>query len=178
MAINVFVKPLLGVELFHGLRPLQITEIARRADRIVYKPGDVILQRDAPGDAAVLVLAGEAIRVSGPLDVQHHDEPLPVGSLLGEMAMLIETDYSSTIIAQTSVRALRINRSELHAQMAEDQALADHLVQCIATRLNKIARALRDIDDRMALPSNAFVSTYGLETAAALAGIPGQPALH
>ncbi len=165
MAVNVLVKPLLAVELFRGLRPLQITEIARRADRIIYKAGDVIFRRDTPGDAAVLLIAGEASRVSEPGDNRLHDDLVPAGALLGEMAMLIETDYTATFVAHTNVRALRLNRSALHAQMAEDQSLADHLVVRIAARLNTIALALRAIDDLVAEPSASFSSSRGHETA-------------
>lgn len=176
MVMNALIKPLLGVELFQGLRPLQITEIARRADRIVFKPGDVILQRNAAGDAAVLLVSGDAVRLAGPFDDAPHDEPLPAGSLLGEMAMLIETDHSSTIIARTAVKALRISRSELHAQMAEDQTLADHFVQRIATRLTGIANVLRDIDNRLAAPAASQLPAY--RDGAAASNGTNLPALH
>ena len=175
MAMNALIKPLLGVELFQGLRPLQISEIARRADRIVFKPGDVIIQRDAPGDAAVLVVSGDAIRIAGPLDDTTDNVPLPAGALLGEMAMLIETDHSSTIVARTMVRALRIKRSEVHAQMTEDQTLADHFVARIAARLTSIASALRDIDNRLGAPTGLPLQLPGSPAAASGAN---QPALH
>lgn len=171
--MNALAKPLLALELFQGLRPLQVTEIARRADRIVYQSGDVILQRDAPGDAAILLISGEAIRLAGPFDDQPHDEALPAGSLLGEMAMLIEIDHSSTIVARGPVRALRIKRSELLAQLSEDQTLADHLVQRITTRLSAIASSLREIDARLtgAPAWPAFVTQLEGE-------LPRQTALH
>lgn len=178
MAINALVKPLLAVELFQGLRPMQISEIARRADRIVYKAGDVISQRDASGDAAILIVSGDAFRLAGPFDASSHDEALPEGSMVGEMSMLIETSYSATIVARTPVRALRILRSELHAQMAEDQTLADHLVQKIAARLSSIASALKDIDDRIVLPTTAFHAHYFSESNAMLTGAPRQSGLH
>jgi CRP-like cAMP-binding protein len=172
MPIDDLVRPLLGVELFQGLKPMQITEIARRADRIVYKPGDVIVKQDTQGDAAILIVTGEAVRLAGPYDTNPRDESLPVGSLLGEMAMLIETDYASTIIARTSVRALRINRRAMQAQMAEDQSLADHLVQRISSRLSTIAQTLREIEDRLATPGQP---PYASATSKA---IVSQPAIH
>ena len=52
MAIDAIIQPLLKLEIFQGLKPLQITEIARRAYRVVYKPGDVILREHADGEAA------------------------------------------------------------------------------------------------------------------------------
>ena len=147
---QALVKPLLGLELFHGLKPLQITEILRRADRIVYKPGDVILKSETQGDAAVLIIAGEAIKVAGPHDRPEQELAIPAGALLGEMAMLIETEHASTVVAKTPVRALRLSRTALHEQMADDPGLADHLVQRIAARLHRIADELREVDGQLA----------------------------
>lgn len=151
MAIDAFVKPLLRIPLFQGLKPLQITEIARRADRIVYRPGEVIIAENSVGDAAILIISGEAVRLSGPADETEPQElSLPEGALLGEMTMLIETDNSSTIIARTTVRALKISRAEMHAQMADDPTLADHFVTKISGRLIGIAAELREIDEALA----------------------------
>jgi CRP-like cAMP-binding protein len=145
MAIDTFVQPLLKLEIFQGLKPLQITEIARRAYRVVYKPGDVILTENEEGEAAIVIVSGEAVRIAGP-GLQEPAENVPAGSLLGEMAMLVETRHSSTIVARTTVRALRITRDEVLAQMAEDTDLADHFVQRITARLSAVLDTLRSID--------------------------------
>lgn len=149
MAIDTFVKPMLKLEIFQGLRPLQITEIARRAYRVVYKPGDTIIQEDEDGDAAIIIVSGEAVRIAGPA-LADPAEAVPEGSLLGEMAMLIETRHSSTIVARTTVRALRIARDDLQDQMAEDAALADHFVQRITARLSVVLNSLKAIDSMVA----------------------------
>lgn len=149
MAIDALVLPFLKVPLFQGLKPLQITEIARRAHRIVYRPGDVIVHANAESDAAVLLIAGEAIRISGP-GLEAGEEVVPVGSLLSEMTMLIETESTSTIVARTSVRALRITRSEMLAHMAEDPAVADHFIAKISSRLAEFVEGLREIDRSLA----------------------------
>jgi CRP-like cAMP-binding protein len=146
---NQLAKPLLRVALFQGLTPLQITEIARLADRIVYKPGEVILHENEQGDAAILIVSGEAIRVRGP-GINEPAQLVAEGSLVGEMAMLVEIEHSSTIIARTAVRALRITRASLHAQMAEDPALAEHLLERIAARLKLIAVELNAVDRMLA----------------------------
>ncbi|MEO1283211.1 MAG: cyclic nucleotide-binding domain-containing protein, partial [Pseudomonadota bacterium] len=80
MAINSLVQPLRNIAIFQGLRPLQITEIARRSERIVYRPGQSIIQEDDIGDAAVLVVTGDAVRTSGP-HTDTEPEPILPGSL-------------------------------------------------------------------------------------------------
>ncbi len=145
MAIDALVLPLLKVPLFQGLKPLQLTEIARRADRIVYKPGDVIVTARAETDAAVLVISGEAVRTDGP-GLSGDSEDIPPGALISEMTMLIETECSSTVVARTPVRALRITRSEMLAHMTADPSLADHFIEKISGRLSAFVEDLRAID--------------------------------
>ncbi len=150
MAIDALVRPLLNVPLFQGLKPLQLTEIARRADRIVYKPGDVIVAAHGETDAAVLVVSGEAVRTEGPGLETGANEAIPTGALISEMTMLIETECTSTVVARTPVRALRITRSEMHAHMVADPSLADHFVAKISGRLSTFVEGLREIDRSLA----------------------------
>ncbi|HML42478.1 MAG: cyclic nucleotide-binding domain-containing protein [Hyphomicrobium zavarzinii] len=150
MAIDALVLPLLNVPLFQGLKPLQLTEIARRADRIVYKPGDVIVTAHAETDAAVLVVSGEAVRTEGPGLEAGSGEAIPAGALISEMTMLIETECTSTVVAKTPVRALRITRSEMLAHMTADPTLADHFIEKISGRLSSFVEGLRDIDRSLA----------------------------
>lgn len=155
MAIDALVKPLMNVAIFQGLKPLQITEIARRAERVIYKPGETIIEVDEEGDAAVLIVSGDAVRVAGP-ECDGTPETIPQGSLLGEMAMLIETQHSSTVIARGSVRALRITRADLHAQMEEDPAVAEHFVGKITGRLSRLVHELSAIDAMLGSTSGAL----------------------
>lgn len=151
------IRQLARVQLFRGLTPLQISRIARRAERVIYNPGTIIIEENAEGDAAVLIVSGLTIRVSGP-ELESRPEPIAEGSLLGEFAMLVETTYSSTVVAQSPVRALRLTRHELHAQIAEDRDLADRLVQKIAGRLSRMADELRQIDMMLSGSSGATAS--------------------
>ena len=149
MAIDALVKPFLRLALFQGLKPLELTEIVRRADRIVYKPGDVIIQEDKLGDAAIIIISGEAVRLSD-ADSGTPADPLPEGTIVGELAMLVETVHSTTVIAKSQVRALRITRDNLHEQMSEDRRLAEHFADKITIRLQKLAAELQTIDQVLA----------------------------
>lgn len=137
---------LLRLELFQGLKPLQITEIVRRAERVVYKAGQALITDGEAGDAGIILVAGEAVRTRAPMAAPDHAETIEPGSMLGEMAMLIETEHSSTVVARTPVRALRIARSEMLEMMIDDPRLAEHFVARVARRLHDIAAELRKID--------------------------------
>ncbi len=144
---------LVRLEIFHGLKPLQITEIARHAERVVYKSGQVLIEDGQAGDCAIIVVGGEAVRTKAPMGRAEEEEPIEPGSMLGEMSMLIETDYSSTVVARSAVRALRITRDAMLTMMLEDPSLAEHLVAKVARRLHNIAAELRKIDVVLAAAS-------------------------
>ena len=60
MAIDRLVAPLLRVPLLAGLKPLQITELARQAERAVFRRGDTITRAGEPADGAYLIVSGMA----------------------------------------------------------------------------------------------------------------------
>lgn len=148
MSISVLARQLMSQEIFRGLSPLQLTEIVRQADRIVYGPGDTIVKAGTAGDAAVLIVSGDAVHFL------EDDEPsmglnaqaIGTGSLLSELAMLVDHEHGATVVAHTTVRALRITRAGLHAQMLDDPDLATHFVDRITERLHRVADELRRID--------------------------------
>ena len=143
MSKNPIIVPLMRVALFQGLKPMQITEIARNAERIVFKTGDMITEAGAEGHAAYLIVSGPVVRIA---DAGGELEAVEPGSLVGEMAMLIEHEYGSTVAARGAVRALRITRESLHAQMLDDPLLAQALMLRIAERLTAVADELKRID--------------------------------
>jgi CRP-like cAMP-binding protein len=149
MAADLIVRALARLPLFEGLTLVQLNEIARRAEHVVYNPGSMIMEENTEGHAAILIISGEVARVSGP-ELKSRLEPIPAGSLLGETAMLIEATYGSTVVARGHVRALQISRDELRAQMLADPTVADQLVQTIARRLLQLAGELRRIDSVLA----------------------------
>ena len=147
MSISVLARQLMSQEIFRGLTPLQLTEIVRQAERIVYHPGDTIVEAGTTGDAAVLIVAGDAVRfLEEEPTAGLNTQGVAAGSLLSELAMLVDHEHGATVVAHTTVRALRITRTGLHAQMLDDPDLAGHFVDRITERLHRVADELRRID--------------------------------
>ena len=168
MALDIVTQSLLNVELFAGLKPLQVAELARRSDRIVYKPGQSIITEGATGDAAVLIVRGEAVRISGPA-LSQPAEAVAEGSIVGEMCMLIETDHTSTVVARTVTRGIRLTRASVLDQIKNDPALADHFSGVLARRLQGMAGQLRELDQTLARLDAPFAaSTLGARPGVAL----------
>lgn len=150
MAIDAFAARLGNIEIFRGLSQQQLSMISRAADRIVFRAGQRIITAGAAGDAAYLMMGGEA-RAFEADEIAGSGMLVPEGSLVGEMAMLIEHDYAVTVIASSAVRAIRLSRETMHRLMVEDPSLAQHFTERIASRLTRMAVELRRIDQMLAL---------------------------
>jgi CRP-like cAMP-binding protein len=151
MTSEMIVDTLKKAPLFQGLHTSQIRDVARLAERILFRPGETIIEEGVVGEAAIVLVSGTAIRVSGP-ELGPRGEEVVEGSMIGEMAMLIESEHSSTVIARTPVKALKINRSDLLEHMANDRNLADHFVQVIVGRLTDMAHELRAVEETLSSP--------------------------
>lgn len=130
--------------LFAGLRPLQISEIVRRAERCMLRDGQSLIVAGESGEAGYLVVEGK-VRVSGALASVEPEAALGPGTVVGEMAMLIEHEHAVTVVADGPVKALRFPRPMVEVLMQEDPDIAEHLVSVMADRLAAVARDLRRI---------------------------------
>jgi CRP-like cAMP-binding protein len=148
MAMDALVAPLFRVRLFQGLSPAQMTAIARRAERVMFRDGAVLCEEGDAADAAILIVSGETERVAA-----GEREPIEPGSLVGEMAMLIDHTYGSTVMARGPVKALRLPRAVMHQMMLADPSLADHMVARISSRLSSVLHDLQTVDAALVAPS-------------------------
>ena len=114
------------------------------------------LDRGQAPEQAHAVDFGPAQRVAGPgIAAMAVPEIVVPGSLIGELAMLVEHDYASTIVARGRVFCLKLIRMEMHAQMREDAALTEHFRDRMTERLLQTAEELRRIEDALAARSPA-----------------------
>jgi CRP-like cAMP-binding protein len=149
MAIDQILESLYRVPLFAGLMPGQIAEIGRGAQRRTFRKGEVIVEAGEAGDGAYLILSGDVICRAGP-DGRGPTEPVEPGSLVGELAMLVEHDYGSVVVAQGWVDCLKVERATLHKQMRADPDIADRIADAIRGRLTLVAAELQLIERLLA----------------------------
>ncbi len=150
MSIETFAARLGDLEIFRGLATEQLARIARAAERVVFRDGHEVIRRGADGDAAYLIVSGAAEAIPAP-EAGLDSHIVAEGSLLGEMAMLIEHHYAVSVVARGQVRALRLSREAMHRLFVADPALAEHFVTRIASRLTRVAVELRRIDQMLAM---------------------------
>jgi len=136
------------IAFFAALKPRQISRIARQAEQCWFRGGEFITRAGTAGDCAYLILMGEAQRWPRP-GSRTELEPVAPGSLLGELAMLVEHTYGATVVAAGPVNCLKLPRAMLHEQMGADPDIAERLARVIRERLSLTASELRRINEAL-----------------------------
>lgn len=168
------IQAVLEVPLFKDLKASQVMDIVNAAERVVYQPGQTITQRQTIGRASVLLVSGYAVRVQGP-DVSSETgvsapERISSGTLIGELAMFIDVEHFSTVLAETQVKAMRLTQPIMHALMERDPELADQFVGQISGQLQSMAEEMRAIDQTLHSGPTGFGELFAdLEAGAARA---------
>ncbi|MDX2263362.1 MAG: cyclic nucleotide-binding domain-containing protein [Hyphomicrobiales bacterium] len=154
MAMDTTTELLAQVPIFQGLTQAQIGAIAAAGKKCFFEAGETIIRSGEDGSAAYLILSGRA-RVSEPVDPAADVNLLP-GSFTGELAMLVEMTYSTTVVASERIRALSIQRSALLPVMEADPTIARHFSDKLMQRLLDLAEELRQVDAQFAAIEAAF----------------------
>ena len=149
MAIDILVRPLLSLPIFHGLPTHRLEDIARSAERITYRPGTVIAAENATSDAAIIIISGTCIRLNDESG-SFQGEELSPGSMIAELAMLIDIIHPSTVMARDNVRAMRLTRHHTLGMMQRDPMLAEHFSARVLARLKSISEDLKQVDAEIA----------------------------
>jgi CRP-like cAMP-binding protein len=135
--------------LFSGLSKSQLWAIAENSRKVFFEAGEAIIEAGAPGDTAYLILTGKA----GCQKLENHqlvDEDLWPGTLIGELAILVETVHAFTVTAKERLRALAITRDAFRKVMEADPAVAEHISDKLVMRLQALTTDLRKLDERLA----------------------------
>ena len=105
------------------------------------RPGDYVVEKGAPCDAAYFVVSGE---VRARLIVGHEEETLArvsEGEFFGEMGMLLQSTRTADVVAESETRLLRVTAQAFQSMIAEIPQLAAPLLYAMA---QSMARRVAD----------------------------------
>jgi CRP/FNR family cyclic AMP-dependent transcriptional regulator len=152
--LDTKIELLRQVPLFLGITEEQLGAIAAIAQKTFFQEGENLITDGQSGDTAFLIMTGKA----GYARTEHGevlDEDLWPGTLVGELAMLVETVHNITVTAKERLRALAIHREAFRGVMEQHPALAQHISEKLLVRLHGLAADLRKVDSRLAAIENA-----------------------
>jgi CRP/FNR family cyclic AMP-dependent transcriptional regulator len=136
------VELLRRIPLFAGIDPGKLKLLAYTSDVVTYEPGQVLVRKDDAGDAAYVIITGDAeVTVpanSGNITVAElHD-----GDFFGEIAILCDTPRTATVTAKGELKALRIRKEPFFQLLHQFPEMAVSLTRLLAERLTRTTAEL------------------------------------
>ena len=144
MSLKEEVDILRNVPLFAHIAPSKLKLLAFTSERLVFHADQVLFHQGEPGDAAYIVLQGEADVIvnspTGPLTVAR----LGHNDIVGEIAILCDVPRTATIKASESLLTLRIKKDMFYKLVSEFPAVAIEMMRELAHRVEDTNQKLRD----------------------------------
>ena len=123
---------------------LKLKLLAFASERAVFAPGETLFHQGDPGDAAYIIMEGEAeVLINGP------GGPIAVATIgkndfVGEIAILCDVPRTATIRSRTALTTLRITKDLFLRMLMDFPAIAIEVTRVLAQRLENTTERLRD----------------------------------
>jgi CRP/FNR family transcriptional regulator, cyclic AMP receptor protein len=125
------------IPLFAKLDPAKLKLLAFTSERLTFPAGQGLFHQGDPGDAAYIIIDGEAdVRVNsskGPVTVAH----LGRNSFIGEIAILCDVPRTASVVATSDLITLRISKDTFLRMVNEFPEMAIEIMRELARRLDK-----------------------------------------
>jgi CRP/FNR family cyclic AMP-dependent transcriptional regulator len=143
MSLQQEFEVLRRVPYFAEIEPSKLKLLAFMSERAGFDDGKVLFRQGDPGDAAYLIIDGQAEIVlegaSGPVTVA----TLGANELVGEMAILTGAPRNATVRAKGRLIALRIAKDPFMRMVREFPNMAVSIMQELAHRVDSTNNQLR-----------------------------------
>jgi CRP/FNR family transcriptional regulator, cyclic AMP receptor protein len=143
MSLNEEVDTLRRIPFFAGIEPSKLKLLAFTSERVAYEPGQVLFREGDMGDAAYVILEGEAEVLvdsdAGPVMVA----VLGRNAFVGEIAILCDVPRTATVRARQRSVTLRIKKDLFLRLIMEFPQMAVAMLRELAHRLEMTNQKLR-----------------------------------
>lgn len=144
MSLKEEVEILRNIPLFANIEASKLKLLAFTSERLTYHPDQVLFRQGEAGDAAYIILKGEAdVIVDGP------QGPLTVAKLernaiVGEIAILCDVPRTATVRSRGELVTLRISKELFFRLINEFPQIGIEIMRVLAERLEHTTVRLRE----------------------------------
>ena len=124
-----------NVELFSGLTPELLEEVAALAETVGLARGEWLFRQDEQADGVYIVALGHLEVLQDDNDGHEQINTLTRGAVLGELALLSESTRSASVRALRDSQLLRIGKSAFAALLRSEPELALSLTRILSAQL-------------------------------------------
>jgi CRP/FNR family transcriptional regulator, cyclic AMP receptor protein len=149
MTLQQDVEVLRKIPLFAKIEPAKLKLLAFTSEHLEFVPGEAICEQGEQGDAAYIVLDGEADVV-----VQSEQGPTKVATIgkhdiVGEIAILCDVPRTATVRATTPLAALRVSKDGFFNLVNQFPQVGVEVMHELASRLHQTTQRLTEASLRL-----------------------------
>jgi CRP-like cAMP-binding protein len=144
MSLTQEVDALRRLPLFQRIEPRRLKLLAFTSERMVFQPGEDVVRQGEPGDAAYIVLEGDADVIVATPTGELKVATLGCNDIVGEIAILIDIPRTATVRASTELTTLRIAKDHFFRLVTEVPEMGIEIMKELARRLEKTTADLRE----------------------------------
>ncbi|MBI1245774.1 MAG: cyclic nucleotide-binding domain-containing protein [Alphaproteobacteria bacterium] len=145
MSLKEETDALRKIPLFANLDPAKLKLLAFMSQRLTFEPGHAVFSQGDPGDAAYIVLDGEAVisidSPKGRIDLAHMGR----NEILGEIAILCDVPRTAHVTASADrpLVCLKIEKNDFMGLINEFPSMAVEIMRELARRIVNTNQQLR-----------------------------------
>lgn len=149
MSLQQDVDVLRRIPLFAKIEPTKLKLLAFTSEHLDFLPGDVICRQGEQGDAAYIILDGEADVL-----VETDSASMKVASvgrhdIVGEIAILCDVPRTATILATSPLTALRVSKDGFFNLVTQFPQVGVEVMHELAERLHHTTQRLTAVSLRV-----------------------------
>ena len=142
MSLAKDVEVLRNIPLFAKVEPAKLKLLAFTSERLEYMSGDELFHQGDYGDAAYIILEGEAnVLVDTPHGVVKV-ATLSKNDIIGEIAVLCDVPRTATVVAQSALETLRVSKDGFFHLVNQFPQVGVEVMSELASRLHHTTQAL------------------------------------
>jgi CRP/FNR family transcriptional regulator, cyclic AMP receptor protein len=142
MSLTKDVEVLRNIPMFAKVEPAKLKLLAFTSERLEYMSGDELFRQGDYGDAAYIILEGEAdVLVDTPQGVVKV-ATLGKNDIIGEIAVLCDVPRTATVVAHGDLETLRVSKEGFFHLVTQFPQVGLEVMSALATKLHRTTRAL------------------------------------
>lgn len=142
MSLNEEVELLRNIPMFAKMEPSKLKLLAFTSERLTYEPGQVLFNQGDMGDAAYIIVEGEAVVVVDTPKGQLTLATLTRNDFVGEIAILCDVPRTATVQAKSQLVTLVISKELFFRLVSEFPQMAVEIMRELAHRVEKTTAQL------------------------------------
>lgn len=149
MSLQQDVDVLRRIPLFAKIEPAKLKLLAFTSEHLDFMPGDVICKQGEPGDAAYIILDGEADVVVQTAAASMRVAKVGPHDIVGEIAILCDVPRTATILVTQPLTALKVSKDGFFNLVTQFPQVAVEVMHELAQRLHATTTNLTDVKLRL-----------------------------